>query len=167
VTSIKRGTVTASPMLRKLSSYPRQNGLAVAPWEIGQIERTLSPWTGCRTSSCAGASTPGSTKARRKTPWRAPSLSAARARSVVAASSTGAHRASGLNLVVAPSVLWNTAYLHRSVQVLKEGGQTIDEALLRPLLAGGMGAHQRNRRLRLPPLQANGNRRFPAAATSL
>lgn len=29
-TSIKQGTVTASLMLRKLSSYPRQNGLAVA-----------------------------------------------------------------------------------------------------------------------------------------
>jgi TnpA family transposase len=28
-------------MLRKLSSYPRQNGLAVALREIGQIERTL------------------------------------------------------------------------------------------------------------------------------
>ena len=29
-TSIKQGTVTASLMLRKLGSYPRQNGLAVA-----------------------------------------------------------------------------------------------------------------------------------------
>ncbi|MFO6485676.1 Tn3 family transposase [Escherichia coli] len=28
--SIKQGTVTASLMLRKLGSYPRQNGLAVA-----------------------------------------------------------------------------------------------------------------------------------------
>ncbi|MFH7090911.1 Tn3 family transposase [Klebsiella pneumoniae] len=27
--SIKQGTVTASLMLRKLGSYPRQNGLAV------------------------------------------------------------------------------------------------------------------------------------------
>jgi TnpA family transposase len=41
VTSIKHGTVTASLMLRKLSSYPRQNGFAVALREIGQIERTL------------------------------------------------------------------------------------------------------------------------------
>jgi TnpA family transposase len=28
--SIKHGTVTASLMLRKLGSYPRQNGLAIA-----------------------------------------------------------------------------------------------------------------------------------------
>ncbi|MCY6665552.1 Tn3 family transposase, partial [Escherichia coli] len=35
------GTVTASLMLRKLGSYPRQNGLAVALRELGRIERTL------------------------------------------------------------------------------------------------------------------------------
>jgi TnpA family transposase len=28
-------------MLRKLGSYPRQNGLAVALRELGRIERTL------------------------------------------------------------------------------------------------------------------------------
>ena len=39
--SIKHGTVTASLMLRKLGSYPRQNGLAVALREFGRIERTL------------------------------------------------------------------------------------------------------------------------------
>jgi TnpA family transposase len=39
--SIRQGTVTASLMLRKLSSYPRQNGLAVALRELGRIERTL------------------------------------------------------------------------------------------------------------------------------
>ena len=40
-TSIKQGTVTASLMLGKLGSYPRQNGLAVALRELGRIERTL------------------------------------------------------------------------------------------------------------------------------
>jgi TnpA family transposase len=45
-TSIKQGTVTASLMLRKLGSYPRQNGLAVALRELGRIEHrthTLHP----------------------------------------------------------------------------------------------------------------------------
>ena len=32
--SIKQGTATASLMLRKLGSYPRQNGLAVALREL-------------------------------------------------------------------------------------------------------------------------------------
>ena len=40
-TSIKQGKVTASLMLCKLGSYPRQNGLAVAMRELGRIERTL------------------------------------------------------------------------------------------------------------------------------
>ncbi|MCI3092983.1 Tn3 family transposase, partial [Escherichia coli] len=40
-TSIKQGPVTASLMLRKLASYPKQNGLAKALREIGRIERTL------------------------------------------------------------------------------------------------------------------------------
>jgi len=40
-TSIKQGNVTASLMLRKLGSYPRQNGLAVALRDLGRIERTL------------------------------------------------------------------------------------------------------------------------------
>ena len=39
--SIQQGTVTTSLMLRKLGSYPRQNGLALALRELGRIERTL------------------------------------------------------------------------------------------------------------------------------
>lgn len=37
--SIKQGTVTASLMMKKLASYPKQNGLAKALREIGRIER--------------------------------------------------------------------------------------------------------------------------------
>jgi TnpA family transposase len=39
--SIGHETVTASLILRKLGSYPRQNSLALALREIGRIERTL------------------------------------------------------------------------------------------------------------------------------
>lgn len=39
--SIRTETVTASLMLRKLASYPRQNRLALALRELGRIERTL------------------------------------------------------------------------------------------------------------------------------
>ena len=37
----RRGIRVASLMLRKLGSYPRQNGLAIALRELGRIERTL------------------------------------------------------------------------------------------------------------------------------
>ncbi len=42
-TPIKQGTVTASLMLRKLGSYPRQNGLAVALRELGCRAALKSP----------------------------------------------------------------------------------------------------------------------------
>ena len=40
-TSIRSGTATASAMLRRLSAYPRQNGLALALREVGRIERSI------------------------------------------------------------------------------------------------------------------------------
>ena len=40
------------------------------------------------------------------------------------------HRASGLNLVTAAIVLWNTAYLERAIQAIKDQGQTVDGDLL-------------------------------------
>jgi len=40
------------------------------------------------------------------------------------------HRASGLNLVVAAIVLWNTVYIERAVKSLRERGQAISDDLL-------------------------------------
>lgn len=40
-TSIKQATATASLLIKKLGSYPRQNSLALALREVGRIERTL------------------------------------------------------------------------------------------------------------------------------
>jgi Tn3 transposase DDE domain len=41
------------------------------------------------------------------------------------------HRASGLNLVVAAIILWNTVYLDRAVDSLRGHGRAIDERLLK------------------------------------
>jgi TnpA family transposase len=40
-TSIKQGIVTASLIVHKIGSYPRQNGIAIALRELGKIERTI------------------------------------------------------------------------------------------------------------------------------
>jgi hypothetical protein len=40
------------------------------------------------------------------------------------------HRASGLNLVVAAIVLWNTVYLERAVAAMREGGATVSDDTL-------------------------------------
>jgi TnpA family transposase len=39
--SIRHGTASAALMMRKLASYPRQNRLAQALYEMGKLERTL------------------------------------------------------------------------------------------------------------------------------
>ena len=40
------------------------------------------------------------------------------------------YRASGLNLVVAAIILWNTVYLERTIHTLRDSGKEIDETLL-------------------------------------
>jgi TnpA family transposase len=52
-TSIKKGTVTASLILRKLGAYPRQNSLALALRELGRVERTLFTLDGSKVLNCA------------------------------------------------------------------------------------------------------------------
>src|ERR1035437_2631549 len=43
------------------------------------------------------------------------------------------HRASGLNLVVAAIVLWNTVYLERAVAAIRQTGQVVAAEALAPL----------------------------------
>ena len=43
------------------------------------------------------------------------------------------YRASGLNLVTAAIVLWNTVYLERAAQALRDAGQVVDDGLLQYL----------------------------------
>lgn len=49
------------------------------------------------------------------------------------------YRASGLNLVSAATVLWNTLYLERVTNALRGHGQQVDDALLQYLSALGWG----------------------------
>jgi TnpA family transposase len=132
-TSIKQGMVTASLMLKKLGSYSRQNGLAVALRELGRIERTLLilGWL-------------QSVELRRRVQA---GLNKGEARNALARAvffnrlgeirdrgfEQQRYRASGLNLVTAAIVLWNTVYLERAVNSLRVNGQGIDDALLQYL----------------------------------
>jgi TnpA family transposase len=112
-TSIKQGTVTASLMLRKLGSYPRQNGLAVALRELGRIERTLFILDWLQSVELRRRVHAGLNKGEaRNALARAVffnRLGEIRDRSF----EQQRYRASGLNLVTAAVVLWNTVYLER------------------------------------------------------
>jgi TnpA family transposase len=132
-TSIKQGTVTASLMLRKLGSYPRQNGLAVALRELGRIERTLFilDWlqsVDLRRRVHAGLNKGEARNALSRAVFFN-RLGEIRDRSF----EQQRYRASGLNLVTAAIVLWNTVYLERAVNALRGDGHAVDDKLLRYL----------------------------------
>ena len=118
-------------MLRKLASYPRQNGLALALREIGRIERTLFALDWLLDPRLRQRVTAGLNKGEAKnTLARAVCfnrLGEIRDRTY----DLQRHRASGLNLVVAAIILWNTVYLDRAFKALQSQGVSIDEALLK------------------------------------
>ncbi|HBT8467309.1 TPA: transposase, partial [Klebsiella pneumoniae] len=124
-TSIKQGTATASLMLRKLGSYPRQNGLAVALRELGRIERTLFILDWLQSVELRRRVHAGLNKGEaRNALARAVffnRLGEIRDRSF----EQQRYRASGLNLVTAAIVLWNTVYLERAANALRGHGQAV------------------------------------------
>lgn len=131
--SIQQGTVTASLMLRKLGSYPRQNGLAVALRELGRFERTLFTLDWLQNVELRRRVQIGLNKGEAKNALARAvflnRLGELRDRNF----ENQRYRASGLNLVVAAIVLWNTVYLERSIGVLREHGQQVDVNLLQHL----------------------------------
>lgn len=142
--SIRQGTVTASLMLRKLGSYPRQNGLAVALRELGRLERTLFTLDWVQNVELRRRVQIGLNKGEAKN---------ALARAVFfnrlgelrdRRFENQRYRASGLNLVVAAIVLWNTTYLERSVKAVRETN-AVDDNLLPVPVAAWLGAHQLDR----------------------
>jgi TnpA family transposase len=128
--SIRQGTVTASLMLRKLGSYPRQNGLALALRELGRMERTLFALDWMQNVDLRRRVQVGLNKGEaRNTLARAVFLNRlgeVRDRRF----ENQRYRAGGLSLVVAAITLWNTVYLERAIQALRAAGTDIDEALL-------------------------------------
>lgn len=133
-TSIKQGTVTASLMIRKLGSYPRQNGLAIALRELGRIERTLFILDWLQSVELRRRVHAGLNKGEaRNALARAVffnRLGEIRDRSF----EQQRYRASGLNLVTAAIVLWNTVYLDRATQAMREtGNKAFDDTLLQYL----------------------------------
>jgi Tn3 transposase DDE domain len=134
--SIKTGTVTASVILRKRSAYPRQNGLALALRELGKLGRTLFTLDWLQDPELRRRSHVGLNKGEQQNALRRAvffnRLGEIRDRSY----ENQRHRASGLNLLVAAIILWNTTYLQRALDHMRQQGyppETGDLVHLSPL----------------------------------
>jgi len=130
-TSIRTGATTSSAILKKLSAYPRQNGLAKALREVGRIERTLFTLDWIKNPDLRRRAHLGLNKGEaRNALARAVyfcRLGEMRDRSF----ENQFFRASGLNLLVAAIILWNTRYLEAAYGELRDQGRAIDDTLLR------------------------------------
>jgi TnpA family transposase len=129
--SVGAGHATASGMLRRLAAYPRQNGLAVALREIGRIERTLFTLDWIRDPALRRRANAGLNKgearnglARAVFFHRLGELRDRRFENQI-------YRASGLNLLVAAIILWNTRYLQAALDALAASGTPAPPELLR------------------------------------
>ena len=128
-TSIREGTVTASLVLRRIGAYPKRDNLAKALRELGRLERTAftldwleDPLLRRRASTQLNKGEARNSLAQAVCFHR---LGKFRDRSY----DNQRYRASGLNLVVAAIILWNTTYLERAVIALRRYEEVPEELL--------------------------------------
>ena len=129
-TSIRSGTVTASAILQKPSAYPRQNGLAVALREIGRVERTLFTLDWLKNIDLRRRANAGLNKGEARNALARAiffyRLGEMRDRSF----ESQVYRASGLNLLIAAIILWNTRYLEQTFVELERQGVDVSPTIV-------------------------------------
>jgi TnpA family transposase len=129
-TSIRTGAVPASLMLKRLGSYPRQNGLALALREVGRIERTLFALEWLQNPALRRQATAELNKGESRNALARAVCFHRLGRIRDRTPETQQHRAGGLNLVVAAIILWNTVYMERAIGTLRAQGEHIPDELL-------------------------------------
>jgi TnpA family transposase len=129
-TSIRSGSATASAMLKKLSAYPRQNGLAVALRELGRIERSLFTLDWLKNVDLRRRANAGLNKGEARNALARAiffyRLGEMRDRSF----ESQVYRASGLKLLIAAIILWNTRYLEAAFVELQQQGVNVTPTIV-------------------------------------
>lgn len=133
MTSLRTRTVSASLMLKRLSSTTRQSGLAQALRQMGRIERTLFTLDWINDEELRKTTTAELNKGEsRNSLVRAVNLHRL-GRFRDRNQENLSIRASALNLVVTAIIHWNTIYTGRVVDALHTGGQHVPDHLLSSL----------------------------------
>lgn len=130
VASLKAGHVAPSTMLRKLAAYERQNQLDVALQEIGKIERTLFMLDWMENAALRRRCQAGLNKSEQRHALTQAICTFRQGRIIDRSHEAQQYRASGLNLVIAAIVYWNSTYMADAIVHLRSAGNTVTNDLM-------------------------------------
>jgi TnpA family transposase len=130
VASLRAGTVLPSAMLKKLAAYQRQNQLDLALQELGRIERTLFMLDWLESSQLRQRCQAGLNKSEQRHALAQAVFTFKQGRVADRGHEAQQFRASGLNLVIAAIVYWNSTYIADAVAYLRARGQAVPDDLL-------------------------------------
>lgn len=129
-TSIKQGTLTASLMLKKLTSNPKQNRLAKALRDVGRIERILFMLDWFRDSALSRRVQAEVNKGEARNALARAVFMHRQGEIRDRKLENQSYRASGLTLLMAAISLWDTVYMERALYALDRKELKNNEQLL-------------------------------------
>lgn len=130
VASLQAGTVLPSAMLKRLAAFQRQNQLDLALQELGRIERTLFMLDWLESPQLRQRCHAGLNKSEQRHALAQVICTFKQGRIADRGQDAQQFRASGLNLVTAAIVYWNSTYLADAVDHLRSRGQQVAPELL-------------------------------------
>jgi TnpA family transposase len=130
VASLQAGTVLPSAMLKRLAAFQRQNQLDLALQELGRIERTLFMLDWLESPQLRQLCQAGLNKSEQRHALAQVICTFKQGRIADRGPDAQQFRASGLNLVIAAIVYWNSIYLADAVDHLRSRSQTVPDELL-------------------------------------
>ncbi len=119
-----------SMMLRKLAAYERQNQIDIALQEIGKIERTLFMLDWLENPSLRRRCQAGLNKSEQRHALTQAICTFRQGRIIDRSHEAQQYRASGLNLVIAAIVYWNSTYMADAVTHLRSAGTAVPDELM-------------------------------------
>jgi TnpA family transposase len=130
VASLHAGTALPSAMLKRLAAYQRQNQLDLALQELGRIERTLFMLDWLESPQLRQRCHAGLNKSEQRHVLAQVVCTFKQGRIADRGQEAQQFRASGLNLVIATIVYWNSTYIADAVAHMRAEGGTVPDALL-------------------------------------
>jgi TnpA family transposase len=117
-------------MLKKLAAYQRQNQLDLALQELGRVERTLFMLDWLESSQLRQRCQAGLNKSEQRHALAQAVFTFKQGRVADRSHDAQQFRASGLNLVIAAIVYWNSTYIADAVAHLRARSQPVPDELL-------------------------------------